>query len=255
VAPNARMAAVKVVNDDGFIYPEYAICGFMWAGLQGMDVTNNSYYVDPFMYYCSDQADQAAAKEAVNRAVQWSTGQGVVHAAAAGNARTDLTNNTSDNTSPDDSTPVQRTINDGCIDIPTELPGVVTVSSFARKSSTTLDTWLSNFSNRGLGIIDLGAPGSAILSTIVKDNGYGLKSGTSMATPHVAGVLALLAGQHPAWSPQQLVAALRAQADDKACEAPQPDSLGRPNPACVGPVEDNSYAGEGMVDALDAVSP
>jgi subtilisin family serine protease len=255
VAPNARMASVKVVNDDGFIYPEYAICGFMWAGLRGMDVTNNSYYIDPFMYYCSDQADQAAAMEAVDRAVQWSTGQGVVHAAAAGNARTDLTNNTFDNTSPDDGTAVDRQINEGCFDIPTELPGVVTVSSFARKSSTTLDTWLSSFSNRGLGIIDVGAPGSSILSTIVRDNGYGLKSGTSMASPHAAGVLALLAGQHPGWSPKELVAALRAQADDKACEAPQPDSLGRPNPACVGPVEDNSYAGEGMVDALEAVSP
>jgi subtilisin family serine protease len=253
VAPNARMASVKVVNDDGFIYPEYAICGFMWSGLRDMDVTNNSYYVDPFMYYCSDQADQAAAMEAVNRAVQWSTGQGVVHAAASGNARTDLTDNTFDNTSPDDSAPVDRTINDGCFDIPTELPGVVTVSSFARKSSTTLDTYLSSFSNRGLGIIDVGAPGSSILSTIVKDNGYGLKSGTSMATPHVAGVLALLAGQHPGWSPAQLRSALETQADDKACEAPQPSSL--QNPPCEGPAEDNSYAGEGMIDALDAVSP
>jgi subtilisin family serine protease len=190
--------------------------------------------------------------EAVNRAVQWSTGQGVVHAAAAGNARTDLTNNTFDNTSPDDSKPVDRTINDGCFDIPTELPGVVTVSSFARKPGT-LDTYLSSFSNRGLGIIDVGAPGSSILSTIVKDNGYGLKSGTSMATPHTVGVLALLAGQHPGWSPQQLKSALETQADDKACEAPQPSTAA--NPACVGPAEDNSYAGEGMIDALEAVTP
>jgi subtilisin family serine protease len=252
VAPNARLASVKVVNDDGFIYPEYAICGFMWAGLRGMDVTNNSYFVDPFMYYCSDQPDQAAAMEAVNRAVQWSNNQGVVSAAAAGNARTDLTNNTFDGTSPDDGTAVPREINDGCFDIPTELPGVVTVSSFARKSSTTLDTWLSSFSNRGFGIIDVGAPGSSILSTIVDGNGYGLKSGTSMASPHAAGVLALLAGQHPDWSPAQLLAGLTAQADDKACEAPQPSSLA--NPACVGPVEDNSYAGDGMVDALDAAT-
>ena len=86
VAPNVRMASVKVVNDDGFIYPEYAVCGFVWAGLRGMDVTNNSYYVDPFMYFCEDQPDQYAAKEAVRRAVEWSTSQGVVHAAAAGNA-------------------------------------------------------------------------------------------------------------------------------------------------------------------------
>jgi len=47
---------------------------------------------------------------------------------------------------------------------------------------------------------------------------------------------------------------LEAQADDKACEAPQPDSLNRPNLACVGPVNDNSYAGEGMIDALEAVT-
>jgi subtilisin family serine protease len=205
------------------------------------------------MYYCSDQADQSAAMEAVNRAVQWSTRKGVVHAAAAGNARTDLTNNTVDTTSPDDSTPIRRDINEGCFDIPTELPGVVTVSSFARKSSTTLDTWLSSFSNRGLGVIDVGAPGSSILSTIVKDNGYGLKSGTSMASPHAAGVLALLAGMHPGWAPAQLSAALESQADDKACEAPQPST--QTNPACVGPVEDNGYAGEGIVDALEAVTP
>ena len=254
VAPHARMASVKVVNDDGYIYPEYAVCGFMWAGLEGMDVTNNSYYVDPFMYWCGDQPDQAAAMEAVNRAVQWSTDQGVVHAAAAGNARTDLSTNTTDASSPNDSPAVARTINSGCLDIPAELPGVVTVSSFALKDPATLETWLSSFSNRGLDAIDVGAPGSAILSTIVKDNGYGTKSGTSMASPHAAGVLALLAGTHPSWGPMQLKAALEAQADDKACAAPQPGPVGSANPACEGPVEDNGYAGEGMVDALDAVT-
>ena len=80
VAPNVRLASVKVVNDDGFIYPEYAVCGFVGAGLKHMDVTNNSYYVDPFEFYCDDQPDQHAAKEAVRRAVDlvdrsraWST--------------------------------------------------------------------------------------------------------------------------------------------------------------------------------------
>jgi len=250
VAPNARMASVKVVNDDGFIYPEYAICGFVWAGQHDMDVTNNSYYVDPFMYWCGDQPDQAAAMEAVNRAVQWSTDQGTVHAAAAGNAATDLSNNTTDSSSPNDSQPIPRTINSGCLDIPAELPGVVTVSSFARKG-TTLDTELSSFSNRGLGVIDVGAPGSRILSTIVAGNGYGLKSGTSMASPHTAGVLALLAGTHPSWGPEQLKAALEGEADDKPCAPPQNNS-GAP---CQGTDSFNSYAGEGMVDALDAVTP
>jgi len=248
VAPNVRMASVKVVNDDGFIYPEYAICGFIWAGLRHMDVTNNSYYVDPFMYYCEDQPDQYAAKEAVRRAVAWSTKQGVVHAAAAGNATTDLSNNTVDTTSPDDSTPVTRTINSGCHDIPAELDGVVTVSAI------TQTTALAYFSNRGLGVIDVAAPGRRILSTVVKDNGYGSKSGTSMASPHVAGVLALMKSVHPTWTPAQMLEKLRAQADDHACAPAEtvPPTVSN-GPACVGPATNNSYYGEGIVDALEAV--
>lgn len=247
VAPNVRLASVKVVNDAGFIYPEYAVCGFVWAATHHMDVTNNSYYVDPFRYYCDDQPDQAAAKEAVRRAVAWSIDQGVVSAAAAGNEHDDLAHKTTDSTSPDDSTPITRTVNAGCNDIPTELDGVVTVASLERYPADSADSRLSGFSNRGLGVIDVAAPGSRILSTIVKDNGYGLKSGTSMATPHVAGVLALMKSAHPSWSPSRMVAELRAQADDKACGT---TTAGAP---CVGTAAENSYFGDGVVDALDAV--
>ena len=247
VAPGVRVASVKVVNDDGYIYPEYAVCGFVWAATHGMDVTNNSYFVDPFMYFCDDQPDQHAAKEAVRRAVEWSTERGVVHAAAAGNARTDLATNTTDTTSPNDSTPVNRTINDGCEDIPAELEGVVTVSSMQRFPAGTDESRLSSFSNRGLGVIDVAAPGSTILSTIITDNGYGTKSGTSMASPHVAGVLALMESAHPGLPPAEMVVRLRAQADDKPC------GTTTAGPACVGTPENNSYFGEGVVDALDAV--
>ncbi|MFC8801356.1 S8 family serine peptidase [Promicromonospora sp. NPDC057138] len=242
VAPGVKMASVKVVNDDGFIYPEYAICGFIWAGMHRMDVTNNSYYIDPFMYWCEDQPDQAAAKEAVRRAVGFSTKRGVVHAAAAGNASTDLANNTTDTSSPNDSTPVQRVINSGCEDIPTELDGVATVSSLTQATN------LSSFSNRGLGKIDVSAPGSAILSTTL-DGTWGLKSGTSMASPHVAGVLALLKSAHPRWTPAQLEAAVRAQADDHEC------TTTTAGPACVGEPAENSFYGDGIADALDAVTP
>ncbi len=248
VAPNVRMASVKVVNDDGFIYPEYAVCGFVWAGMHGMDVTNNSYYVDPFQFWCSDQPDQYAAKEAVRRAVEWSTRQGVVHAAAAGNAAYDLANKTTDAISPNDGTAVDRVINNDCEDIPTELDGVVTVSSMQRFPAGTTESRLSGFSNRGLGEIDVAAPGSSILSTIVSGNGYGFKSGTSMASPHVAGVLALMASAHPNWSPDRMVEALRAQADDKPCGT---TTSGAP---CVGTDAENSYFGDGVVDALDALS-
>lgn len=239
VAPNVKLASVKVVSDDGFIYPEYAVCGFVWAAEQGMDVTNNSYYVDPWEFWCGDQPDQAAGLEAVRRAVAYSEKKGVVSAAAAGNSSYDLANKTTNNSSPNDTTPVPRTINNGCKDIPTELPGVVTTSSIDVNSN------LSGFSNIGLGVIDVAAPGSRVLSTY-PNGSYALLSGTSMASPHAAGVLALLKSTHPKAKPAQLVQLLRAQADDHAC----PTGAAR----CTGSTSDNSYYGEGITDALDAVT-
>ena len=230
VAPGSKMASVKVVNDDGFIYPEYAVCGFMEAGLKGMDVTNNSYYVDPFEFWCGDQPEQAPAMEAVRRAVDWSTSKGAVHVAAAGNSSYDLSSKTVDTSSPNDADkPTAREINSSCKDIPTELDGVVTVSS--------VDS---------LGSIEVAAPGSRVLSTIVRNNGYGLKSGTSMASPHVAGVAALMKSAHPAWGPERIIDELRAQATDTACTV---SAVAAP---CVGTDDENSYYGEGLVDAYAA---
>jgi len=240
VAPGVRIASVKVVNADGFIYPEYAICGFMWATQRGMDVTNHSYFIDPFMFWCKDNGDQGAVQESVRRAVAYATGRGVLSVAAAGNANYDLANKTTDTTSPNDSTPVTRQINNQCLDMPTELPGVITVAS------TTQDETKSSFSNFGLNVIDVAAPGSRILST-VPDNGYALFSGTSMASPHVAGVAALMKSTHPWWGPRQLTAALLRQADDRACPTAPADAR------CTGTTAKNSFFGEGIVDALDAV--
>lgn len=242
VAPNVRMASVKVVNDAGSIYPEYAICGFMWAGMKGMDVTNNSYYVDPVQFWCGDQPDQKAVLDAVERAVKWSTKQGVVHAAAAGNASYDLANKTTDDVSPNDVAGIDREINNGCKDIPTELEGVVTVASTDQAGQ------LSSFSNRGLNVIDVAAPGSRILSTL-PNNKYGLLSGTSMASPQVAGVLALMKSEHPGLKPKQLISQLRQQAQDHEC-LPSATPTGS---ECIGTLGNNSYYGEGIVDALQAV--
>jgi subtilisin family serine protease len=71
-----------------------------------------------------------------------------------------------------------------------DLPNVVSVAS------TTRTDGLSSFSNFGRHTADLGAPGSEIWST-TPGNTYGIKSGTSMATPHVTGVAALLKAQDP----------------------------------------------------------
>nr|WP_202891704.1 S8 family serine peptidase [Kribbella shirazensis] len=241
VAPGVRIASVKVVNDDGFIYPEYSICGIVWAAEHNMPVTNHSYFIDPFEFWCNDNGDQGAVQEAVRRAYAWATDRGTLSVAAAGNANYDLANKTVDRNSPNDSTPVTRTINNDCLDMPTELPGVITVAS------TTQTRARSGFSNFGLNRIDVAAPGSSILSTLPGGR-YGLSSGTSMASPHVAGVAALMKSTHPSWGPTDIEHALHQQADDTACPT-------TPDPRCTGTTTENSFFGEGITDALDAVTP
>ena len=181
VAPGVRIASVKVVNDDGFIYPEYSICGFVWAAEHHMDVTNHSYFIDPWEFWCNDNGDQGAVQEAVRRAYAYATGRGVLSVAAAGNSNYDLANKTTDSGSPNDTTPAPRPMNNGCLDMPTELPGVITVASTNQAGAR------SSFSNFGLNKIDVAAPGRSILSTL-PGGGYGTMSGTSMASPHVTGL-------------------------------------------------------------------
>ncbi|KQS17711.1 hypothetical protein ASG05_09915 [Frigoribacterium sp. Leaf186] len=236
VAPGVRLASVKVVDAAGFIYPEYAICGYMWAAEQRMDVTNASFFVDPWAAWCAADADQAASLEAVGRAVAWSQHEGVLDVAAAGNAATgaaavDLAHKTTDSRSPNDSTPVTgRDVSQGCVQLPAESEGVVTVSSAQQGLGGSIEK--SRFSNYGDGVVDLTAPGSTVVST-VPGGGFAALSGTSMAAPHVAGVAALLASAHPGATPAELTALLTRQAGGQL------------------PTE---HFGAGLVDAFAAVT-
>jgi subtilisin family serine protease len=78
-------------------------------------------------------------------------------------------------------------------------------------ASVTSTGGLSSFSNYGATKVDLGAPGSGIYSTIPHKNGtpsYASYSGTSMATPHVTGAVALYASTHPGLSAAALKSAI-----------------------------------------------
>jgi subtilisin family serine protease len=77
---------------------------------------------------------------------------------------------------------------------------------------------LSSFSNYGSTMVDIGAPGEGIMSTLpastrgVVVSGYGSYSGTSMATPHVTGAAALYAATHPGATAAAIKAAILSSA-------------------------------------------
>ncbi|KJK46045.1 peptidase S8 [Lentzea aerocolonigenes] len=238
VAPGVKIAAVRVAEQPGksFFFAENTICAFVFAGDHGFAVTNNSYYTDPWLFACPDNADQDAILEGVKRAVAYAEGKGVLNVAAAGNENYNLANKTRDTTSPNDSTPVQRNITNSCLSLPTEMPGIVTVSAITSANRK------SSYSNFGTGKISVAAPGDAVWSTIPGGK-FASFQGTSMASPHVTGVAALLKSTHPTATPAQLRQLLATQADDLSCT----------DTRCSGTTAANNFFGEGRVDAFAAV--
>ncbi|MFC5722456.1 S8 family serine peptidase [Streptomyces gamaensis] len=265
VAPNVKVSAIKVSTKGGSLfYAESVVCAFVFAAEHNIAVTNNSYYVDPWLFNCADQPDQKAIADAVGRAAAYAQRRGTVNVAAAGNSNMNLAaKELQDSSSPNDSTPVTRTVDPAkCLDVPAELPGVVSVSATGAKSLK------SYYSNYGLGRVDVAAPGGdnrqipelpgkdgRILSTLPGGE-FGYLQGTSMASPHVAGVAALIKSAHPKYTPQEIRWVLRAEADNPGCPVPSGENSGesKADPTCTGTQHINSHFGYGIVNALKAVT-
>jgi subtilisin family serine protease len=284
VAPNVKIAGIKAGNAAGFFFPEAVVCAFMWAGWHHLDVTNNSYFADPWLFNCKNDADQRAIFAAEQRAIRYAQSQGVLVVAAEGNQADDLAHPTKDRTSPDDTTPVVRDITNACAVVPVEVSGVVGVTA---NGNLGLKSYYSSF---GVGTADVIAPGGdsilqrtaaaangRVLSTwpaslltvtclaarrVVDASGatYCYQQGTSMASPHVAGVAALIRSQHPGWAPGAVAARIASTADPVACPSdisiydffPSRDDLDVLQ-ACSGGLAYNSFNGHGQVNALSAV--
>jgi len=278
VAPNVRIAGIKAGNAAGFLFPEAVVCAFMWAGSHHVSVTNNSYFVDPWLFDCRNDAEQRAIWKALRRAIRYAQSNGTVVVASEGNQADDLAHPTADATSPDDSTPVLRQIHNDCAVIPVEMPGVIGVTANGNRQ---LKSFYSSYGMSSVQVVAPGgdsilqltaaAPNGRVLSTwpasrpctrkVVDPSGavYCYLQGTSMAGPHVAGVAALIVSQGTT-SPGAVSAKINNTADPLACPAdvsiysffPAVDN-GAPQ-VCTGGTGHNSFNGNGQVNALSAVS-
>ena len=246
IAPEASIVAIEATNDNRLIYPEYVTCAFMWAASHGVDVVNNSYSMDPWVYWSPTDPEQAAGLEAATRSIKYAQGQGLAVIAAAGNEGVDIDNPTIDSGSPTDvPTPTKNRAVNGGIRVPSMLDGVAQVSAVGQAYNVKpgLSLGRAEFSNYG-NTIDFAAPGDQIYSTVpllFYPSGYAVADGTSMATPHVSGIAALIKSVHPELTGAQVIDLMKKQAAA---------NYGRLN----APIDGREYRGYGFLDALVAVT-
>ncbi|MBO4256653.1 S8 family serine peptidase [Streptomyces griseorubiginosus] len=186
VAPKAELLIGKVLGDDGYGSESQVIDGMEWAAGEHAKVVNMSLGSD----------EPTDGTDPMSQALNTLSASGdTLFVVAAGNAGQS---------------------GDSTIGSPGAADAALTVGAVDRGDS------LASFSSRGPRLgdkavkPDVTAPGVGIVAARASgttmgdpvDANYTAASGTSMATPHVAGAVALIAQQHPGWTGQQLKDAL-----------------------------------------------
>ena len=205
VAPGARLWAVRVLDNRGSGSWSSVVCGVDWvtANAGTIEVAN--------MSLGGGGTDGDCASSSLHQAICNSVDAGITYVVAAGNSSADA---------------------EGFV--PATYGEVITVSALADFNGqpagsapatcrSDVDDTFADFSNYGADV-DLIAPGVCIRSTWLK-GGYNTISGTSMASPHVAGAAALWLATNPG-GPGDVKAALLADATTDWFSTTDPDGSG-----------------------------
>lgn len=191
VAPSADLWAYKVLGDDGSGYSDDIAAAIRHAADQAVSTGTKTVI--------NMSLGSSASNSLITSAVNYAYNKGVLIIAAAGN-----------------SGPSQ-----GSIGYPGALVDAVAVAALENRQQNGTYR-VADFSSRGFsstdgdyviqqGDIEISAPGASIYSTW-NNGGYNTISGTSMATPHVAGLAAKVWSQNPSWSHTQLRTNLQTRA-------------------------------------------
>ena len=279
IAPRATLVNLKTCTIQGYCFTQEVVDGLIEAGNLRLDAVNMSFFADPFLLNCHGKQEEQAIIKAISRAAQYATNRGVVLVAAAGNDAFDLDHPADD----EDYTQPEQTSGNNCAVLPGELPNVATISAIGPQRI------LASYSNVGNSKVDVTAPGGdaaqapgttfgRILSTYTRHNPTGVGasrrveqctgptgtppcfywvwiSGTSMASPHAAGVAALIRAAHPDMPPLAVIATIQNTAQPMACtDAAEAythrECTGTSNTDANG--SQTNFYGDGLPDALAA---
>lgn len=202
VAPEATLMPVRVLSSDGGGTIADVSYGIEWAATHGADVINLS--IGGTFYASEYEVLMSVMGPAIDAAIDG----GTVIVAASGN----------DGIDEEDA---------GATTWPADHPRVIRVGAHGAESfvdeddldgdGNTTETLSSRsvagFSNAA-DTVTITAPGVSILSTEANSGWYEKWNGTSMATPHVAGLVALIRAQRPSLTPAKVKALIASTADD-----------------------------------------
>ena len=197
VAPNVTLVPVKVCDTAGYCYASSTAAGITYAGDAKFDVINMSFLVDDDQFLastefkCMNDPVQRTFRLANERAIQYARNQGVVPVAALGNSDNDLAH-------------PPEPYENNCEVVPAETQGVIGTMALGPGSEKAA------YSNYGNFATDVAAPGGNSGSPYGEQPGpcgtqvpntfpgnlYICIQGTSMASPHAAGVAALIVSQY-----------------------------------------------------------
>jgi subtilisin family serine protease len=186
VAHNVKIMPLKISDDSGNIATSNIVLALHYAVDKGVKILNGSW-----------GRIRSTSRQAIFDCIKRAETKGVLFINSAGNngANLDVIKDFEDGSYSDLAYPSAF-----------DLPNIISVAN------TTKDDVFSDDSNYGANTVDLGAPGTLILSTYPGGEYY-LNSGTSMAAPHVAGAAALLWSEYPCLTYQQVKSILMNSGD------------------------------------------
>jgi subtilisin family serine protease len=221
---NVSLMALKFQDNTGLGFTGAAIAGIQYATMMRRDFGINVVVIN------NSWGGTTGFSTMLQDAIRVAGESGITFVAAAGNSGAD---------------------NDAVARYPSgyDLPNVIAVAATGWAGA------LAGFSNYGATTVDLGAPGTAIYSTLPGGR-YGSLSGTSQATPQVAGAVARLAAAKPGISVAEVRTALFASVDRLPDLAGRVATGGRLNVfAALASVGDTSLAAPAPVVTPPVVSP